>query len=74
MYIPKKLITQRFYVAIRETKAVSSWKSLNESLSCIERYREHAPYEFSNIKGVIKVSENGREWVSDKALTKILKL
>ena len=73
MYIPKKLITQRFYVAIRETKAFSSWKSLDEALTCIARFRKHAPYEFSNIKGVIKVSEKGREWVNEPALVEILR-
>ena len=73
MYIPKILITQRFYVAHRVTKAVSSWKSLDEALACIERFRVHAPYEFTKIKGVIKVSESGREWVSDAKLTEVLK-
>jgi len=73
MYIPKILITQRFYVAHRVTKAVSSWRSLDEALTCIERFREHAPYEFKKIKGVVKVSEGGREWVSDLKLTEMLK-
>jgi hypothetical protein len=73
MYIPKKLITCRFYVAVRVTKALSSWRSLDEALVCIERFKEHAPYEFSTIKGVIKVSEAGREWVTSTALTQLLK-
>ena len=73
MYIPKILITQRFYVALRITKALSSWKSLDEALVCIERFKEHAPYEFSTIKGVIKVSREGREWVSSNELTELLK-
>jgi len=73
MYIPKILITQRFYVAHRETKAVSSWKTLDDALTCIERFKEHAPYEFIKIKGVVKVSECGREWVSNAKLTEALK-
>jgi len=73
MYIPKKLITQRFYVAHRETKAFSSWKSLDEALACIERFKEHAPYEFTKIKGIVKVSEHGREWVTDSKLEEALK-
>lgn len=73
MYIPKILITQKFYVAPRETNAFSSWKTLDEAIACIERFREHAPYEFAKIKGVVKVSKQGREWVSDSELTEILK-
>jgi hypothetical protein len=74
MYIPKKLITHKYYIALRETKAVSSWRSLEEALICMERFKEHAPYEFSKIKGVIKVSSSGREWISSEALTELLKI
>jgi len=73
MYIPKKLITQRFYIALRVTKAIASWRTLDEALICIERFKEHAPYEFNKIKGIVKVSENGREWVSDSKVVEILK-
>ena len=73
MYIPKLLITQRFYVAHRITKAISSWASLEEALVCIDRFREHAPYEFTKIIGVVKVTGDGREWVSDSKLSEALK-
>jgi hypothetical protein len=73
MYIPKKLITERFYVALRPTKAVVSCKSLEDAMICIERYREHAPHEFTDIKGVIRVTDAGREWVDDKKLVELLR-
>lgn len=73
MYIPKQLKTHRFYVAVRETKALSSWSSLAKALACIDRFKEHAPYEFTTIKGVIKVSPNGREWVKTPEVIEMLK-
>lgn len=72
MYIPTKVITERHYVAIRKTKALYSCKTLDEALDCIKRYKDTSPYEFKTIKGVIKVTPAGREWVDSKILTQLL--
>jgi len=72
MYIPTKILTERFYVAIRKTKALYSSKTLGETLECIKRYKELSPYEFNAIKGIIKVTPAGREWVESKEITQLL--
>ena len=73
MYIPKILVTQRYYVALRETQAFSSWATLDQAIKCIERFREHAPHEFNEIKGIVKVTSEGRQWVATTEVTEVLK-
>jgi len=72
MYIPTKLLTERYYVAVRKTKAFASWGTLEESIECIERFKELSPYEFNTIKGVIRVTPAGREWVESEDITRVL--
>jgi len=72
MYIPTKILTERFYVAVRKTKAFASWKTLDETLECIKRYKELSPYEFNAIKGIIKVTPTGREWIKSEEITQLL--
>lgn len=72
MYIPTKILTERFYVAVRKTKALYSSKTLDETLECIKRYKELSPYEFNTIKGIIKVTPAGREWIESEEITQLL--
>jgi len=72
MYIPTKLITQKYYVAQKITKALYSSKKLEDAVECVKRYKEHSPYEFNTIKGIVCVTPKGREWVTSDEITQLL--
>jgi len=61
MRIPPTTVKPRYYVAVSERHAFSSWDTLDEALACIERFPEGTDRE--QIRGIVRVDSEGRRWV-----------
>jgi hypothetical protein len=61
MKIPKTTRTPRFYVAISEKKALSSWNKLQESERSIKILTHYCPKDAEKVIGII---ETGPDFAS----------
>lgn len=63
MKIPKTLKTPKYYVAISESKAFSSWNKCVHAEAAAGRIALLAPRDWRQINGIIKVDQTGRKWI-----------
>ena len=60
MRIPTITKKVQYYVAYSENDAFSSWDSIDDSISCVQRFRKEDREKFLTIIGIIEVSEDGK--------------
>jgi uncharacterized protein YbdZ (MbtH family) len=56
MRISKSSRQDRFYVAVSETEAFSSWDTQIDAQSSWDRLKIHQPHDAEMVKGILKVS------------------
>jgi hypothetical protein len=68
MKIPPNTKKPRFYVAYLDSEAFSSWNTLEDAKSCIDRFRSGGSYALADAAKIIGIIETSQ---SSKILHKI---
>lgn len=69
MRIPNNTKKSRYYVATSSEEAFSSWGTLQDAVSCIDRFVQEASIDadltqdLNSIRGIIKTNTSGKLWV-----------
>lgn len=69
MKIPYSTKKPRYYIAISNTKAFSSWDTYEEAIDCIDRFKKEAKIDsdilndLKLILGIIETGCLGKSWV-----------